>query len=145
MAKNEEHPMEPAGKGSIRTIMVLLVVAVASVIVVCGVLPYMTHQWASQYEQEKDLGNAIPAEVPVLEKPTLHSDGSLEVCIRNAGPVPIQIDAVYKNGTVVAAGLDQEILGNETMCFILPGTYAPDDDVTLITKEGTQLKFKVRG
>ncbi len=145
MAKNEEPPMEPSGKDSTRTIKVLLVVAVGAVIVVCGVLPYMTHQWASQYAEEKDIGNAIPAEVPVLEKPTLHSDGSLEVCIRNAGPVPIQIDAVYKNGTVVATGLDQEILGDETMCFTLPGTYAPDDEVMLITKEGTQLRFKVRG
>jgi len=135
----------PSAKGSSRTGMVILLAATAVVIFMCAGLPYMTHQWASQYTKEKEIGNGVVAETPVLEIPTLHSDGRLEVCIRNPGSVAIQIDTVYKNGKFVATELNQEVSSGNTACFTLPGTYAPDDEVTLVTKKGTQIKFEVQG
>lgn len=147
MANEEKLTGErPSGGDSARTIIVvLLVAAVIAAIFMCGVLPYMTYRWATQYTQEKDVETAVEAEMLVLEVPTLYSDGKLEICLRNAGSAAVQIDTVYKNGKIVAADLNQELPGNDTTCFTLPGTYAPDDDVNLITKKGTQVRFKVEG
>lgn len=147
MANEEKLTGErPSGGDSARTIIVvLLVAAVIAAIFICGVLPYMTYRWATQYTQEKDIETAIEAEMLVLEVTTLHSDGKLEICLRNAGSATIQIDTVYKNGYIVATDLDQELPVNDTTCFTLPGTYAAADDVNLITKKGTQVRFEVKG
>lgn len=105
MVQEESTGGRPSGKGSSRTGMAILLAATAVVIFLCAGLPLVTHWWAFQYAREKEIGNGVVAETPVLEIPTLHSDGRLEVCIRNPGSVTIQIDTVYKNGKFVATEL----------------------------------------
>lgn len=95
-----------------------------------------------EIEQESYGAEYCEAEQLVLENQDLKGT-RLRICIRNPGAVDAVIVAVYRNGTFIAT-IDKPLRRNSTTCFELPGTYYLGDSVTLVTEEGTQIKFKVK-
>jgi len=95
-----------------------------------------------EIEQESYGAEHYEAEQLVLENQDLKGT-RLRICIRNPGTSDAVIVAVYRNGTFIAT-IDKLLRGNSTTCFELPGTYYLGDSVTLVTEEGTQIKFRVK-
>lgn len=87
---------------------------------------------------------AEEAEMIVLESQRIHSDGSIEVCLLNAGSNPVVIDEEYQNYIQVEGAPRHEIPEHSTICFTLAGTYAPGDDVVLVTEKGTVIRFEIK-
>lgn len=149
MAENESEIPKRSGKGRSTSLIVVLIIVAALVVIGIPVgIAVLTYWWASQYTGELDVESETGMEILeqlIIESVTLQGDGSVEACIRNAASVDAWIEAVYKNGNIIASKVNQKILGDDTTCFTLPGTYADGDEVTLITTEGTPIKFKVRG
>ena len=83
-------------------------------------------------------------EMLVLESQEILSDGSVEVCILNAGSAVVWIVEEHHNGVQVEGALRRKLPGNSTTCFTLAGTYTPGDDVVLVTEEGTIIKFTIK-
>ena len=108
-------------------------------------LAELCREWASEAsEPEADAESEFEeAEMIILESQQLHNDGSVEVCMLNAGSNPVVIDVEYKNGIPVEGASHHEIPINSTVCFTLAGTYAPGDDAILVTEEGTIIKFTI--
>ena len=84
-----------------------------------------------------------PGEQLVLESQYLKED-TLTVCIRNAGDTAVTISEEYRNGSLISSSLDRKIESGSVECFELTGTYEADDEVMLVTQEGTQIKFIVK-
>ena len=82
------------------------------------------------------------AEQLVLENQELKGT-RLKICIRNPGISDAIIIAIYRDGTFVAT-VNKVLPRNSITCFDLPGTYYLGNEVTLVTEEGTQIKFKVK-
>jgi flagellin-like protein len=126
-------------KGVSPVIAVVLMIAVAVAIAV------IVYAWASGFTSEKTGAESGEAEQLVLENQKL-SSGTLTVCIRNALNTPATLDAEYDdNGDLVASSLDTDLLADSVTCVTLTGTYTPGDDCMLVTEQGTQIKFKVKG
>lgn len=146
MAENESEIPKRSDKGhSTSLIVILIIVAVFLVIGIPVGIAVVTYWWASQFTEEVDqLDQYKYVEELIVESVTLQGDGSVEACVRNTASVDTWIDAVYKNGNVIASKVNQKIRGDDTTCFTLPSTYADGDEVTLVTTEGTWIRFKVK-
>jgi hypothetical protein len=95
-------------------------------------------------EVAEDYEESEQKEMLVVENQILEN-GKLDICIRNAISRASTIDAVYKNGMLIASNLNILLSGDSVTCFDLPGSYNVEDDVMLVTLKGTQLKFEVKG
>jgi flagellin-like protein len=124
-------------KGVSPVIAVVLMIAVAVAIAV------IVYAWASGFTSEKTGAESAEAEQLVLEQQSL-SGTTLTVYIRNSTSTGATLDAEYKNGALVASGLNTAIAPDAVTTIALTGTYAVGDEVTLVTEEGTQIKFKVK-
>ena len=129
-------------KGVSPVIAVVLMIAVAVAIAV------IVYAWASGFTSEKTGAESAEAEQLVLEAQNL-SGGTLTVYIRNATSTAAVLDAVYQDGVLVGTSLSSTISANDVTTFDLTTltgqTFSAGQDVTLVTEEGTQIKFKVKG
>jgi flagellin-like protein len=124
-------------KGVSPVIAVVLMIAVAVAIAV------IVYAWASGFTSQKTGAESAEAEQLVLEEQDL-SNNALTVYIRNATSTGATLDAEYKNGVLQTSGIGTTITANTVTTLTLTGTYVIGDEVTLVTKEGTQIKFKVK-
>ena len=124
-------------KGVSPVIAVVLMIAVAVAIAV------IVYAWASGFTSEKTGAESAEAEQLVLEQQSL-SGTTLTVYIRNATSTGATLDAEYKNGALVSSALNTTIGPDAVTTIALTGTYAVGDECTLVTEEGTQIKFKVK-
>jgi len=149
MAENESEIPKRSGKGHSTSLLVILIIVAALVVISIPVgVAVLTYWWASQYTGELDVEPETGLEIHeqlIIESVTLQGDGSVEACIRNATSVDAWIDVAYKNGNIIASKVNQKISRKDTTCFTLPGTFTDGDEVTLITVEGTWIRFKVKG
>lgn len=123
------------------------VIAVVLMIAVAVAIAVIVYAWASGFTSEKTGAESGEAEQLVVENQSL-SGGTVTVCIRNALSTGAVIDAEYHNGALVGSGMDQSIAADSVTCFSISGSgsgYSAGDDCMLVTEEGTQIKFKVRG
>lgn len=128
-------------KGVSPVIAVVLMIAVAVAIAV------IVYAWASGFTSEKTGAESAEAEQLVLEEQR-YSAGNLTVYLRNATSTLATLDTVYINGMLFDVA-NTDITGDtvtELALHTLTGqTFSAGDDVTLVTEEGTQIKFKVKG
>ncbi len=110
------------------------------------VLAELCQEWASEASvPEDDTESEVEdVEMLVLESQEILSDGSVEVCILNAGSAIVWIVEEHHNGVQVEGALRRKLPGNSTTCFTLAGMYAPGDDAVLVTEEGTIIKFTIK-
>jgi flagellin-like protein len=126
-------------KGVSPVIAVVLMIAVAVAIAV------IVYAWASGFTSEKTGAESGEAEQLVLENQKLSST-TLQVCIRNALNTPATLDAEYDDkGDLIASGINTDLDADSVTCVTLAGSYTPGDDCMLVTEQGTQIKFKVKG
>jgi len=124
-------------KGVSPVIAVVLMIAVAVAIAV------IVYAWASGFTSQKTGAESAEAEQIVLESQDLSST-TLTVYLRNATSTGAILDAEYQDGTLIAQGIGTQIVANSVTQVVLSGAYAVGDEVTLVTREGTQIKFKVK-
>lgn len=124
-------------KGVSPVIAVVLMIAVAVAIAV------IVYAWASGFTSQKTGAESAEAEQIVLESQDL-SLGVLTVYLRNATSTGAILDAEYQDGALIAQGIGTQILANAVTSITLSGSYSVGDEVTLVTREGTQIKFKVK-
>ncbi|MBU6996735.1 MAG: hypothetical protein HXS41_08220 [Theionarchaea archaeon] len=125
-------------KGVSPVIAVVLMIAVAVAIAV------IVYAWASGFTSEKTGAESGEAEQLVVENQRL-SGTTLTVYIRNALNTPATLDAEYKNGALIANGIGTSLTEDTVTTVTLSSTYISGDDCMLVTEEGTQIKFKVKG
>ena len=124
-------------KGVSPVIAVVLMIAVAVAIAV------IVYAWASGFTSEKTGAESAEAEQLVLEQQAL-SGTVLTVYIRNSTSTGATLDAEYQNGNLVTSGMNTTINADAVTQITLSGSYQVGDEVTLVTEEGTQIKFKVK-
>jgi flagellin-like protein len=125
-------------KGVSPVIAVVLMIAVAVAIAV------IVYAWASGFTSEKTQAESAEAEQLILENQN-ESGGTVTVCLRNAISTGSTITTEYHDGVLVDSDVGQEIDGNSVACWDLSDTnYSKGDNVMLVSKEGTQIKFKVK-
>ena len=131
-------------KGVSPVIAVVLMIAVAVAIAV------IVYAWASGFTSEKTGVESGGAEQLILESQRL-SGTALIVHIRNELNTAAVLDAVYLNGDLLASNIVYSIYSvmppvtEVDLTAITGGTFSAGDDVMLVTEEGTQIKFKVKG
>ena len=131
-------------KGVSPVIAVVLMIAVAVAIAV------VVYAWASGFTSEKTGAETAEAEQLVLESQNL-SGGALYVYIRNATSTVAVLDAVYRDGVLIGTNIAYSIYSvnprvTELDLNAITGeTFSAGDDVTLVTEEGTQIMFRVKG
>ena len=129
-------------KGVSPVIAVVLMIAVAVAIAV------IVYAWASGFTSEKTGSEAAEAEQLVLENQNL-SGGNLTVYVRNATSTGALLDAIYVDGNLAVQDDGTQITGNAVTTLDLTAitgqTFSVGQEITLVTEEGTQIKFKVRG
>ncbi len=123
------------------------VIAVVLMIAVAVAIAVIVYAWASGFTSEKTGAESAEAEQLVLEQQR-YSAGNLTVYLRNATSTAATLDTVYINGVLFDV-TNTDVTGDtvtELALHTLTGqTFAAGDDVTLVTEEGTQIKFKVKG
>lgn len=124
-------------KGVSPVIAVVLMIAVAVAIAV------IVYAWASGFTSEKTGAESAEAEQLVLENQNL-SGTTLVVYLRNATSTGATLDAEYKDGALLNSGIGTTVAADAVTQITLSGTYSVGQEVTLVTEEGTQIKFKVR-
>lgn len=126
-------------KGVSPVIAVVLMIAVAVAIAV------IVYAWASGFTSEKTGAEAAEAEQLVLESQNSSGGILTNVYIRNSTSTAAVLDAVYVEGALVGSGLNEIIAGNAVTTIDLSAySIPPGSEVTLVTIEGTQIKFKVK-
>lgn len=121
------------------------VIAVVLMIAVAVAIAVIVYAWASGFTSEKTGAESGEAEQLVVENQAL-SGGTVNVCLRNALSTGAVIDAEYHNGSLVSSGIGQALAPDTVTCFNTQDTtYTAGDDCMLVTEEGTQIKFKVKG
>ncbi|MGD2249061.1 MAG: hypothetical protein PVF58_11705 [Candidatus Methanofastidiosia archaeon] len=123
--------------------IIIIAITIAAFLVVAVVV--IVYSWASGFTSEKTGAESGEAEQLVLEN-QVYKDGVVEVCIRNPLSNPSTIDAEYRNGSIIKTGIGQKLDGESVTCFNLQDSnYQPGDDCMLVTEEGTQIKFRIKG
>ena len=83
----------------------------------------------------------------VLENQNL-SGGNLTVYVRNATSTGAILDAIYVDGNLVVQDDGTQLFGNAVttldLTAITGSTFTVGQEVTLVTEEGSQIKFKVK-
>ena len=114
-----------------------------AVILLVGCFSCCVTQEYTQYKDEEV--EFMEAEIVILDS-VKYNNGTVEVCMRNSGSRPVVIDIEYKNGVIVATEIGLTLEVDEEKCFTLQDTdYNVGDKCRLVTKEGTIVKFEVRG
>jgi flagellin-like protein len=131
-------------KGVSPVIAVVLMIAVAVAIAV------IVYAWASGFTSGKTEVESGGVEQLILESQKL-SGTALIVHIRNELNTAAVLDAVYHNGDLIAKDIVYPIYSvmppvtELNLTDVSGGAFLAGDDVMLVTEEGTQIKFKVKG
>ena len=126
-------------KGVSPVIAVVLMIAVAVAIAV------IVYAWASGFTSEKTGAEAAEAEQLILENQNVSGGILTYAYIRNTTSTDATLDAVYVDGALVGQGIGTNIVGNQVTGIDLSSyNIPPGSEVTLVTVEGTQIKFKVK-
>lgn len=126
-------------KGVSPVIAVVLMIAVAVAIAV------IVYAWATGFTSQKTGSDTAEAEQLILESQRTLSGGAVEVCIRNATNQTAVVANEYAEGALVSGAPTHTIGGKAVVCFNLAGTYVAGDEAMLVTQQGTQIKFKIKG
>jgi flagellin-like protein len=121
------------------------VIAVVLMIAVAVAIAVIVYAWASGFTSEKTGAESGEAEQIVVENQVL-SGGTVTVFLRNALSTGAVIDAEYHEGQLVASGLNFPLTPDTvTQYTTADNSYAAGHDCMLVTEEGTQIKFKIKG
>jgi flagellin-like protein len=121
------------------------VIAVVLMIAVAVAIAVIVYAWASGFTSEKTGAESGEAEQIVVENQVL-SGGTVNVFLRNALSTGAVIDAEYHEGALVASGLNFALAPDSVTQYTTADTdYQPGEDCMLVTEEGTQIKFKIKG
>lgn len=128
------------------------VIAVVLMIAVAVAISVILFAWSSGFVSERSSIESAESEQLVVEEMRI-SGTSLTVFIRNKSFASAFLDSIYVNGQLRASGVNQHIDGKAVTELPISqiiqshggdGTIYDGDQIQLVTKRSTQLRFKAK-
>ena len=123
------------------------VIAVVLMIAVAVAISITVYAWATGFTSEKTGTESLQYEQLILESQSI-SGGFLIIAVRNISDIDVVIDTLYVDGQLRHSGIDIYISKGMVSSIAIPmpcHSISVGDNVMLVTKRGTQIKFKARG
>lgn len=128
------------------------VIAVVLMVAVAVSIAVIVYAWSSGFVSERATSESAEAETLVVENVRL-SGTTLTINIRNKSLLVAILDSIYVDGELRATGLSQSIIANGVTELNLSdiissnggdGNFSAGDRVQLVTRRGTQIRFRAK-